>query len=161
MSSLPSFAVFAFLLSNLRPLTTFLVCFCKLQIKLLRWDLLALTVCLIDTKPPYLLLIRWYILNPLPQGHFLGVFAMFHPYHKRTAAQKCCFDSSKSKYLIGSAVRQFHTPFFMLISSNLVDFPDRLFLNWSKLVWRWSSFSFLITCLATLIWVLSTLYCLF
>ena len=56
-------------------------------------------------------------------------------------------------------VSQFNTPFPML--SNLLDFSDRLSLNWSKLVWHWSSFSFLMTCLAILIWVFSTIYSLF
>ena len=89
------------------------------------------SLCLIDTKPPFLQLIQLtqLILNLLPQGHVVGKFAMLHPCRKRIASQKCCFDSSKPKSLVGSAVSQFDTPFSMLTSSNLLDFSDRLFLN--------------------------------
>ena len=69
------------------------------------------------------------ILNLLPQGHFVCKFSMLHPYREQIASQKCCFDSSKPKPLIGSAVSQFDTPFSMLTSSNLLDLSDRLFLN--------------------------------
>ena len=87
-------------------------------------------------ETPFLQLIQCCTLNLLPQGHVVGKFAMVHPYRKLTASQKCCFDSSKPKSLIGSAVSQIDTPFTMLTSSNLLDFSDRLFLNWSKLVWH-------------------------
>ena len=60
--------------------------------------------------------------------------ATLHPYRKRTASQKCCFKILKPKSLIGSNVSQVHTPFSKPISSNLLGFIDRLFLNLSKLV---------------------------
>ena len=83
--------------------------------------------CLIDTKPPFLQLICC-ILNLLPQCHVAGKVAMLHPYCKRTASQKFCFNSWKPKSPIGSAVRQFDTPFSILKSSDLLDFCDRFFL---------------------------------
>ena len=86
--------------------------------------------------------------------------ATLHPYRKRTASQKCCFKILKPKSLIGSNISQFHTPFSKLISSNILGFIDRLFLNLFKLVWHQPAFCFLITCLVILIWVLSTIYCL-
>ena len=62
-------------------------------------------------------------------GHVVGKFAMLDPYRKRIAHQNYCFDSSKPKSLIDSALSRFDTPFSMLTSSNPLDFSDRLFLN--------------------------------
>ena len=87
------------------------------------------SLCLTDMKPPFLQIIQCCILNLLPQGHVVGKFAMLHPYHKQIASQKCCFDSSKPKSLIGSDVSQFDTPYSKLTSSNLSNFSNRLFLN--------------------------------
>ena len=86
------------------------------------------SITLIDTKSPLLQLMQCCILNLVPQGHVVDKFAMLHPYRKWIVSEKCCFNSSKPKSLIGSAVSQFDTPFFKLISSNLLDFSDRYFL---------------------------------
>ena len=117
-------------------------------------------LCLIDIKHHFLQFMQCCILNLLSKGHFAGKFGMLHPYRKRIVSHKCYYDSSKPTFFIGIAVSQFATPLSMLISSNFLDFSDRWFLNWFKLVWHRYSFSFLMNCLATLIWVLSIAYCL-
>ena len=142
MLSLASFVVFAVLFSYSSPFNG--VNFGSTSVSFQTSDnIFAVrflrTLCLIDTKPPYLQLIQCCILNQLRQGHVFGKFAMLHPYLKRIASQKCCFDCFDS-------VSRFDTPFSMLTSSNLLDFSDRLFLNWSKLVWHRSCFSFFMTC---------------
>ena len=158
MLSLGSFVVSVVLLSNSSPVNgvkfwlDFYVFANLFAARSLR------SLCLIDTKPPFLQLIQCFILNLLPQGYFVGKFAMLHPYRKQITSQKCCFDSSKPKSLIGTTVSQFDTPFSMLTSSNLLDCSDRLFLNWSKLVWYQSCLSFFLTWLVLLIWILSTVY---
>ena len=163
MSSLASFVVFAVLLPNSLPVNG--VNFGSISMSLQTLVNISAvrplrSLCLIDTKPPLLQLIQCCTLNLLPQGHVVGTFGILHPYRKRIASQKCCFDSSKPKSLIGSVVSQFDKPFSMLTSSNLLDFSDRLFLNWSKVVWHQPWFSFFMTCLVILIWVLLTVYCL-
>ena len=91
-----------------------------------------ISLCLIDRKA-FLQLIQCCILNLLPQGHVVGKSPILHPYHKQIASQKCCFYSTKPKSLIGSAVSQFDTLSSLLISRNLLDFSDKLFLDWFKL----------------------------
>ena len=112
MSSPAPFIVFVVLLSN------------YLLVNVVNFG----SITLIDTKSPFLQLMRCCILNLVPQGHVVDKFAMLYPYRKWIASEKCCFNSSKPKSLIGSAVSQFDTPFFKLISSNLLDFSDRYFL---------------------------------
>ena len=64
----------------------------------------------------------WYVVA-------VGKFAVLHPYRKQIASQNYCFDSSKPKSLIGSALSLFDTPLSMLTLSNLLDLSHRLFLN--------------------------------
>lgn len=118
------------------------------------------SVCLTDTKPSFLQFIQYCILNLLAQGHIVGKFAMHHPYRQRTTSQKCCFHSSKPKSPCSSIVSSLDTSFSMLIISFFLDFFDKSFFNWSRLVRYQSSLWFLIPCLAILTWVLSYVYCL-
>ena len=132
ISSLALFVVFVVLRPNSLPVKN--VNFRSISISLQTSDIIFAVrslklLCLIDMNPPFLQLIQCCILNLVPQGHVVGKFAMLHPHHKRIASQKCCFDSSKPKLLIGIAVSQFDTSFFMLASSHLLKFSDRLFLN--------------------------------
>ena len=103
-------------------------------------------------------LIQYCILNLLPKGHVVGKFAMLHPYRKRIASEKCCFDSSKPKSLIGSAVSQFDTLFLGLHPVIFWIFLIDYFLT--GLTWRGIDLAFFMTCLVILIWFLSTVYCL-
>ena len=86
-------------------------------------------LCLMDTKSPSLQLIQFCILNLPPQGHVVSKYEMLYLYCKRSPSQKCCYGNSKPKSLIGSALCQFDTAFSMPISSNFLDFFDKLFLN--------------------------------
>ena len=97
------------------------------------------SLCIIDMKPPFIEFTQCCTLNLPPQGHVVVTFAILQPYRKQIAS----VDSSKPKYLIGSAVSQFDTPFSMLASSNLLDFSDRLFFDWSKVVWIDLAFLFI------------------
>ena len=119
MSSLTSFVVFAVLLSNFMPVNWISMPLHTsdniFTVRSLR------SLYLIDTKPPFLQLVQYCILNLLPHGYIVGKFAMFHPYRKQIASQKCCFDSSKPKSLICCAVSQFDTTFSMVASSNLLE----------------------------------------
>ena len=107
MSSLASFVVFAVLLVNSSSVNY--VHFDSISMSLQTSDnIFAVrslrSLCLIDMKPPFLQLIQCCKQNLLPQGHVAGKFAMLHRYRNRIASQKCCFDSSKPKSLIDSAV---------------------------------------------------------
>ena len=142
MSSVTSFVVFAVLQPNSSPVNG--VNFGSISTSLQTSGNICRSprlLCLTDTKPPFLQLMQCCALNLLPQGHVCK-FAIPHPYRKRIATEKCCFDSSKPKSLIGSAVSQFDTPFSSLTSNNLLDFSGRLFFNWSTVEWHRSCFSF-------------------
>ena len=113
MSSLASFVVFAVLKPNSSPVNG--VNFGSISTSLQISDnifasLSYRSLCLKDTKPPFLQLIQCWTLNLLPQEHVVGKFAILHPYRKRIASQKCCFDSLKPKSLISSAVSQYYPP---------------------------------------------------
>ena len=143
MSSPASFLVSAVLLSISLPVNGFNFGSISISLQVLD-NIFAVrslrSLCLIDTKPPFLQLMQCCMLNLLLQRHVcnVGKFTMFHPYHKQIACQKCL----KPKSLIDSDVSQFDTPFSKLTSSNLLDFFDILLLNWSELVWHRSCFSF-------------------
>ena len=102
MSNLVSFVMFAVLLSNSSPVIG--VNFGSISMSLQTCDnIFALrslrSLYLIDTKPPFLQVIQFCILNLLPQGYVVSKFAMLHSYRKGIAPQGCYFDSSKKYHL--------------------------------------------------------------
>ena len=105
------------------------------------------SLCLKDTKPPFLQLIQCWTLNLLPQEHVVGKFAILHPYRKRIASQKCCFDSLKPKSLISSAVSQYYPP----IRLRNCDFSRKSWVTiWFLHPWKLNiDFIFLVWCCHT------------
>ena len=83
-----SLVVFAALLSNSSPVSVFN--FCSISLSLQTSDNIFVvrslrSLCVIDTKPLFLQLIQWCILNLQPQGYVVDKFTMIHPYLEQIA----------------------------------------------------------------------------